>query len=109
MLLQVLEAIILQVIVEPLLVVTVTTLYLTIMPRSTRPDELMGDIELFAKNIQRVDSRSVRPMRKLWAVIRLDDPGSVAKIRDSPEHKINRGIATVFLIGVDEALPCGLV
>ena len=48
-------------------------------------------------------------MRKLWAVIRLDDPGSVAKIRDSPEHKINRGIATVFLIGVDEALPCGLV
>lgn len=87
--LEVIEGIELQMIVETLLVVSVTTLHFSVMPWSPGAENLVVDMIFQAKSIQRMYSFGFLCVGELSAVVRLNGVGRIAKKDDSTLHEIN--------------------
>ena len=78
--LQVREGIEAQIIVKPFLVVPMTPFHFSVMPRCPRSDQFVPDAVSVSKHIQGVDAACFSRMRKLPAVICLQDIRRVLSI-----------------------------
>lgn len=63
-------------IIETLLVVTVRTLYFSIVPGRPWPNELMLNMELLTQQVKGMDTVSFGPVGKLGTVVSLKDFGA---------------------------------
>ena len=91
--------------IETLLVLTVAALYLAIVPRHPGSKQLMYNMMLPTKHVQRMDAVTPCRMGKLSSVVRLYLGRCIAKITDRTFHKVYGRIAALFLVGVYEAFP----
>ena len=107
--LQILIRIELQVIIEPLLVVSVAAFHFTVMPRRSRANCFVDDMKLTAKSIQRMNAICLLGVCKLSTVVRLNHLRRITKVNDRTLHKIYRAEAAVLFVGIDEAFSVGLV
>ena len=103
--LQVREGIEAQIIVKPFLVVPMTPFHFSVMPRCPRSDQFVPDAVSVAKHIQGVDAACFRRMRKLPAVICLQDTRSIAEEQNRPFEKVYGGKVAVFLICIEKPFP----
>ena len=92
-------------VIESLLVISMTAFYLTIVPRCRRADRLVRNVKPVAKNIQWVDAFCLCCMGKLPTIVCLDHIRSVSKVDDRPLHEIDSTVTAILLISVDESLP----
>ena len=91
-------------IVEALLVVSVTAFHFPVMPGRPGSDRLVLDMEAAAQHIQWMDSIGLLRVGKLTAVIRLDDVRRVTKVNNRSLHKIHGTVAAVFPVRIDKPL-----
>ena len=96
------EGIEFQVVVETFLVVSVASLNLSVVPRSSRANELMLDVVSIAEHIKRMNTLSIEEMGELRAVIGLNGFGSITEKGNGALNKINGGVATVFFVCIDK-------
>lgn len=75
------------------------------MPRCPRSDQFVPDAVSVAKHIQGVDAACFRRMRKLPAVICLQDTRSIAEEQNRPLEEVYGGKAAVFLICTEKPFP----
>ena len=99
---QIVERIELQVIVETLLIVSVTALDLTVVPRGARTENVMMDTVFGAEYVEVVNALCFCGMSELTAAVRLNLLRSIAEVDDRSFHKIHGGITALFLICVYE-------
>ena len=104
LLLKVIHRIESQIIVEPLLIISVAALDLAVVPRRFRDDQFVPYPIPFAENIKRMDSFRAFVMGEFRSVIGLDDIRRIAEIGDRPFYKVNRRIAALLAISIYEPL-----
>ena len=95
--------------VEPLLILAVAVLYLAVVARCVRTDQLMPDAKLggsFFKQSRQVTFTVGEAIGKLGTVVRLDalhfDPASCIP-RNKPAEEVRRGIGGLLRVGSEEA------
>ena len=93
-----------QIVVETLLVISVTSLDLTVVPRRSWTDQLVLDLVVSAEYVKRMCALGFGKMGKFSTIVRLDRLGSVAKEDNSAFYKVYGRIAAVFFISIDETL-----
>ena len=91
-------------VVEALLIVSVASLNLPVVPRRSGTNELMFDLVTSAEHVKRVSAFSFGKMGEFCTVIRLNGRWSIAKEDNCAPYKVYGGIAAIFLVGVNKAL-----
>ena len=91
--------------VKAVLIVSVASLDLAIVPWCSRTNKLVFNLIMGAEYVKGMYALGLGEMSKLHSVICLDRLGGIAKEDDCTFHEIYGGIAAVFLIGIDKALP----
>ncbi len=89
---------------EPLLIVSVASFDLPVVPRSPRADQLVLNAVSVAKHVQGVDAVCFGKVCEFRAVIRLQDIRSVVEEDDGTFEEVDRGEATLFFVCVEKAL-----
>ena len=92
-------------VVETLLIVSVASLNLTVVPGCSWANELVMDMVFLAKLVKRMNLVSLFGMCKFAAVIRLYSFGSIAKEGNCSYYKVNSGMATILFVGIYKTLP----
>ena len=92
-------------VVKPFLIVSVTPLDLSVMPRGSRTDKLMLDLVVSAEQVKGMYSLGFGEMSKFHAIVGLNCLWSITEKDDGAFYKVYGGIAAVFLIGIDKTLP----
>ena len=102
--LKIMEGIELQEVVEPLLIVSMASLDLTVVPRRSRTKDVMNDTVLIAKHVKGMDTLRFGSMCKLSALIRLDLLRCITEILDRSLNEVNGGITAVFFVSIQKSL-----
>ena len=89
-------------VVETFLIITMTTLDFSVMPRSARSDELVVDVKLVQKYIKRMNSVCFLSVSKLAAIIGLNNIRSISEIENCSFYEINGTETAVFFVSVDK-------
>lgn len=79
LLLKVFKRIEAQIVVETLLIISMTSLYLSVMPWSPRTDKLMLDFSVIAKHIKWMNTLGIDEMSKFRTIISLNDFRNISK------------------------------
>lgn len=103
--LQIIVGIEAQVIIEPSLIVSVAAFHLAVMPWRLGSDRLMDDMKLIAKDVQRMNSLCPLCIRKLAAIIRLNQLGCITEVDNGSLYKIHGTVTAVLPVGIQEAFP----
>lgn len=104
LLLQVFMGVERQEVVEPFLIVTAASLNLSVMPWCPRPDQLVPDVIDAAEDVQGMNALRLGNVREFRTVIGLENGRRISKVCDRPLHEVDRGIAALFPVRVQEAL-----
>lgn len=80
----------------------VASLDLSVVPRSSRTNQLMLDVVVVTENIKGMSTSCPYEMCKFCAVVGLDRLGSIAKEGDRALYKVDSRESAVLLISVDE-------
>ena len=88
-----------------------TSLDLSIMPRSVGSYKLVLDSEFVEKFVYDMDFPlpGAFGIRELRSVVRLNDFRYISEVNERPLNEVNRGESAMLFIGIDEAFPCCLV
>ena len=107
--LEILEAVEPQGLIESLVIVSVASLHLAVMPWCSRLDKLMPDAVVPAESVQRVGSVGLSGVRELRAVVGLDGSWDVSEMLECAQDEINGTVAALLRIGSDEPFPACLI
>ena len=91
-------------VVESLLIVSVASLDLAIVPRCSRTNELVLDLAAITEYVKRMYALGSDKVSKFRTVIGLNDLGSIAEKGDGALYKIYSGVAAVFFVCIDKTL-----
>ena len=80
------------------------SLNLTVVPRSSRANELVFNLVVVTKHIKRMNTFGIEEMGKFCTIIRLYGFRGVSKENNSTLYKIYGGVAAVLLVCIDKAL-----
>ena len=75
-------------VVKPFLIVSVTPLDLSVMPRGSRTDKLMLDLVVITEHVKRMDAFGFCEMSKFQSVVCLNGFGSISKKDNGTLYKI---------------------
>ena len=101
--LEIVKAVEPQGLIESLVVVSVASFHLAVMPWCSRLDELMPDAVMSAEPIQRVGSVGLSGVRELRAVVGLDGSWDVTEMLESAQDEIDGAVAALLWVGSDKA------
>ena len=87
-------------VVEPLLIISVTAFNLAVMTRCSGTDTLMFNTKFFTTDVQDVFLVGIDYVAEFGTIIGLQDLRLVSKVIDSPEQKVISTIATLFFIWI---------
>ena len=93
-----------QIIVKAFLIVSMASLYLAVMPRSSWANELMLDLVVITKHVKRMCTLGFGEMGKFCSVVSLNDFRSISKEDNGAFYKVYGRIAAIFLVGIDKTL-----
>ena len=94
-----------QIVIEALLIVPVTSLNLSVVPRSSRTNKLVFYLVVSTESIKKMYAFGLGKVGKLRAVIRLNCFGGISKEHNGTFYKIHCGIAAVFLVSINKTFP----
>ena len=77
-----------QIVVKPFLVVSVTSLDLSVMPRGSRTDQFVLDLVVITEHVKRMDTIGFLEMGELHAIVGLDRFGSISEKENGTLYKI---------------------
>lgn len=89
-------------VVKPLLIISVASLDLPVMPRSPRADQLVLYAVSVAKHVQGMNAVCFGKVCEFRAVICLQDVRSIAEKPNGTFEEVDRGEAALFFICIDK-------
>ncbi len=104
LLLQIGKGIEAQVVIEALLIVSVTSLNLAVMPRCSWPENMVENMIAFAKHIKRMYTLRLCRMCEFGPAVGLDLLWSIAEVSNGTLDEIDRRITRMLLISIDKSL-----
>ena len=93
-----------QMVIEAFLIVSVASLDLAVVPRSSRTYEFVLNLVVITEHVKWMHSLGFSEMGKFHTVICLNNLWSVSKKDNGTFYKVDSGIAAVFLVGIDKTL-----
>lgn len=94
-------------VVKTLLVIPVTALNLTVMPRRFRSYQLVFYVVMTTEFIKDMHPFGLFRICKFSAVIGLNCGRSISKVCNCPFNKVYRGIAALLFVRIYKSLSCG--
>lgn len=92
-----------EVVVEPLLIISMASLDLPVVSRSPLTDQLVLYAVSVAKHVQRMDAVCFGKICEFRAVIRLKDVRNIAEEHDGAFEKIDRGEVALLFVCVNKS------
>lgn len=102
--LQIMERIETQMVIEALLIASVASLDLSVVPRRSGANELVLDLIVIAEYVKGMGALCTNKVGKFRSVVRLNDLWCITKKHDRSLYKIYRRMAAVFLVCVNKSL-----
>ena len=96
-----------KVIVESFLIVAVTTLHFAIVPRCSRANKLMGNMQFCAQAVKRMNALCFFRMGKLSAIVCLNDVRSISKPNDCTLYDIAGRVTSGLSLCINKTLSAG--
>lgn len=96
-------------IVKALLVISVTSFNLAVVPRCPWTNCLMGNMQFGAKAVEGMNPLCFSRICKLTSIVGLYDFRDISEIFNSPFYKINSAVTAYFFVGIDKSFPCGFI
>ena len=93
-----------QMVVEALLIISVASLDLAIVPWCSRTNELVFNLVAVTKHIKRMNALGIEEMSKFCAIVRLYGFRGISKESNGTLYKVNCRIAAVLLVSIDKTL-----
>ena len=103
LLLQISKRIETQIVVETLLVISVTSLDFAVVPRCSWADQLVFNLIVSTEHIKRMRALGFSKVGKFSSIVCLNRLGSVAEEDNSSFYKVYGGIAAIFLVRINKA------
>ena len=104
LILQIFEGVEFQKIIKPLLIISVTSFYLSVVPWRFRANRLAIHVNFIAKHIEGVDSIRFCRVAEFSPVVCLNCFRSISEEGNGPFEKVHTGISALLLVRIDESL-----